>query len=208
MGRVRSYLATGLVVIAPVFVTVVVLVWLFNTLDAILGRYLGPLLGRRLPGAGLVALILLLLFVGWVSQRTAGRRLLAWGNRILTRLPLTRRIFNVSSQIVESVLAREEKLFRGCALIEYPTPGCHSLVFVTADAPSEVDRTLGEPSVSVFLPTVPNPTTGYLLILPVSRVHMLDLSVEEGFKMVLSAGVAGPGGEPKPTEADEGDERA
>ena len=190
--RLRRYLVTGLIVIAPVFITVAVLLWLFNTLDAILGRYLEDVLGRRLPGLGVVALLLLLLLIGWVSQKALGQRAVATGNRLMSRLPLIRKIYNASAQIVGSVLDREEKLFQACALIEYPSPGTYSLVFVTAQAPARVSEHLGEPATSVFLPTVPNPTTGYLLILPARRVHRLDISVEEGFKLVLSAGVAVP----------------
>ncbi len=193
--RLRRYLLTGLIVIAPIFVTVVVLLWLFNTLDAILGRHLPPVLGRDLPGLGLVALVVLLLLVGWISQRALGRRLVSWGNGILSRFPLTRRIYNASSQIVQSVLDREEKLFQGCALIEYPMPGSYAIVFVTAAAPGEVTEAVGEECISVFLPTVPNPTTGWLLVLPASKVRRLKLTVEEGFKLVLSAGVAVPGQE-------------
>ncbi len=193
--RLRRYLITGLIVIAPIFVTIVVLLWLFNTLDAILGRHLPALIGRELPGVGVVALLALLLLVGWLSQRTLGRRFVSWGNAILSRFPLTRRIYNASSQIVQSVLDREEKLFQGCALIEYPMPGSYAVVFVTAAAPEEVTDAVGEPSLSVFLPTVPNPTTGWLLILPASKVRRLDMTVEEGFKLVLSAGLAAPGRE-------------
>lgn len=192
LPRLRRYLITGLIVIAPVFVTLVVLLWLFNTLDDILGRYLRDVVGRRLPGLGLVALVLLLLLIGWASQRALGQRLVGTWNRLMSRLPIVRKIYNASSQIVQSVLERDEKLFQACALIEYPTPGSYSLVFVTAGAPGQVNEILGEPAVSVFLPTVPNPTTGYLLLLPARRVRVLDISVEEGFKMVLSAGVTVP----------------
>lgn len=195
LARLRRYLITGLIVIAPIFVTVFALVWLFQTLDGILGSQVRGLIGREVPGVGLVALILLLFIIGWVSQKAAGRRLVAWGNSILSRFPLTRKIYNASSQIVQSVLDREEKLFQGVALIEYPMAGSYSLVFVTAQAPAEVEGKLGGRAVSVFLPTVPNPTTGYLLVLPASRVQMLDMTVEEGIRMVVSAGVAVPGGD-------------
>lgn len=192
--RVRRYLITGLVVIAPVFVTVAVLLWLFRMLDDILGRYVRTWTGTDLPGLGVVALVLVLLLIGWISQKAAGRRLLAWWNSILSRFPLTRTIYNASSQIVQSVLDRDEKLFRSVALIEYPMEGSYSLVFVTAAAPRDIERRTGEPSVSCFLPTAPNPATGYLLVLPASRVHVLDMTVEEGIKMVVSAGVTVPGG--------------
>lgn len=193
--RLRRHLITGLIVVAPIAVTIYALLLVFNFLDNLLGGYLRPLVGRSLPGLGIVALVLLLLVVGWASRKAAGRRLVGWGNSILSRFPVTRKIYNASSQIFQSVLDREEKLFQGVALAEYPMVGSYTLVFVTTAAPRQVEERIGEPAVSVFLPTVPNPTTGYLLILPASRVHMLDLTVEEGLKMVVSAGVAVPGGE-------------
>ncbi|MFQ5888509.1 MAG: DUF502 domain-containing protein [Gemmatimonadota bacterium] len=195
-SRLRRYLITGLIVIAPVGVTVFVLTWLFQTLDEILGRYLPPEV--RFPGLGLIVLLLLLVVVGWASQRAVGRKMLALWNSFLSRLPLAHKIYSGSSQIVQAVLDREEKVFQGCALIEYPSPGSYSLVFVTGRAPDEVEARIGGAGISVFLPTVPNPTTGYLLIVPAERMQLLEMSVEEGLKMVLSAGVAVPSPEGAP----------
>ena len=172
--RIRRYLVTGLIVIAPIGVTVWVLSWLFVTLDPIIGRYLPPIAGYQPRGLGLVALLVLLVVVGWASQKALGRRALRVWNSIANRVPVARR------------------LFRHCALIEYPSAGSHTLVFETADAAREAEDVIGEPSVAVFLPTVPNPTSGFLLFVPRSRVHRLDMTVEEGFKMILSAGMAVP----------------
>ncbi|MGW8283358.1 MAG: DUF502 domain-containing protein, partial [Gemmatimonadota bacterium] len=118
LHRLRRYFVTGLIVIAPAGVTAYVLVWLFQRLDPILGRYL-PVLGvRQIPGLGLVALAVIVVCVGWASQIAVGRRLLYWWNIGLARLPFARRIYSASSQIVHSVLDREEKLFQHSALIE------------------------------------------------------------------------------------------
>lgn len=195
LGRLRRYLVTGLVVVAPVGVTAWILLWLFRRLDSILGRHLPTVVGHRLPGLGILVLLLLLVFVGWTLQWALGRKLVGWGNSLLSRFPLTRRIYNASSQIAQTMLARQEKLFRSCALAEYPSAGSYTLVFVTARAPDEVEGRLGEEAVSVFLPTVPNPTTGYLMMLPADRIHVLEMSVEDGIKMVLSAGTVRPGEE-------------
>lgn len=192
LHRMRRYLITGLIVIAPIGVTVFVLSWLFQRLDPILGRFLPDIAGRQIPGLGLAALVLILVVVGWFSQRAIGRRALLTWNRLLERVPVARRVHSASSQIFSSVLERE-KLFQHCALIEFPQPGSWALAFETADAPDEIQAVVGEPSVSVFLPTAPNPTSGYLLILPRSRVRRLQMSVEDGLKLVLSAGVARPG---------------
>ena len=191
LNRLRRYLITGLVVIAPVGVTAFVLVWLFQRLDPILGRFLPGIGGRAIPGLGLAALLVLLISVGWFSQRAFGRRALGLWNGLLERVPFARRLHSASAQIVSSMLERD-RLFQHCALIEFPQDGSWVLVFETATAPAEVEAALGEPSVSVFLPTAPNPTSGYLLMMPRSRVRRLQMSVEDGLKLVLSVGVARP----------------
>ena len=190
--RLRRYLVLGLIVIAPLGVTAFVLRWLFERIDVIIGRYLPPIAGTRWPGLGIAALVVLLLIVGWISDRTLGRRVLDRWNNMLSRVPLVRRLYGASSRVVQSVLDRDENLFRYCALIEYPDPGSWALAFATARAPAEVERELGSRAVSLFLPTVPNPTSGYLLILPEERVHRLEMSVEDGFRMILSVGAAVP----------------
>lgn len=192
LNRLRRYLITGLVVIAPVGVTAFVLVWLFQRLDPIIGRFLPGIGGRPVPGLGLVALFVLLVSVGWFSQRAFGRRALGMWNRLLERVPFARRLHSASAQIVSSVLERD-RLFQHCALIEFPQEGTWVLVFETAAAPEEVETSIGEPSVSVFLPTAPNPTSGYLLMMPRSRVRRLQMPVEDGLKLVLSVGVARSG---------------
>jgi len=190
--RLRRYLMTGLIVIAPIGVTVWVLSWLFLTLDPIIGRYLPRIYGYEPRGLGVVALLVLLVLVGWASQKAMGRRALRVWNSVANRVPVARRLYSASSHVFEAVLTRDQKLFRHCALIEYPSPGSHTLVFETADAAGEVEDLIGEPSVAVFVPTVPNPTSGFLLFVPRSRVQRLGMTVEEGFKMILSAGMAVP----------------
>ena len=190
--RLRRYLMTGLIVIAPIGVTVWVLSWLFLKLDPIIGRYLPRIYGFEPRGLGVVALVALLIIVGWASQKAMGRRALRVWNAVANRVPVARRLYSASSHVFEAVLTRDQKLFRHCAMIEYPSPGSHTLVFETADAAREVEGVIGEPSVAVFVPTVPNPTSGFLLFVPRSRVHRLDMTVEEGFKVILSAGMAVP----------------
>lgn len=190
--RLRRYVLTGLIVIAPIGVTIWVLSWLFLKLDPIIGRYLPPIAGYQPRGLGLLALVALLIVVGWASQKAVGRRALRVWNAVANRVPVARRLYSASSHVFEAVLTRDRKLFRHCALIEYPSPGSHTLVFETADAAREAEDVIGEPSVAVFVPTVPNPTSGFLLFVPRRRVHRLEMTVEEGFKMILSAGMAVP----------------
>lgn len=198
LTRLRRYLITGLIVIAPVGVTVWVLIWLFRRFDSILGQYLPAVGTERIPGLGLLILLVLLVFVGWMLQWALGRKLVSSWNSVLSRLPLTRTIYNAASQIVQTLLNRQEKLFQSCVLIEYPMSGSYTLAFVTARAPDEVDEQLDRRCITVFLPTSPNPTTGYMLVLPADRVTPLDMTVEEGMKMVISLGAVVPGREDRP----------
>lgn len=198
LGALRRYLITGLIVVAPLGVTAFVLVWLFRRVDSLLGRYVTTLGVERFPGLGILVLVILLVFTGWMLRWAVGRKLVGWWNTALSRFPLTRSVYNASSQIAQTVLAREEKLFRSCALVEWPVGDAWSLVFVTARAPDAVESTIGGAGITVFLPTAPNPASGYLMMFPSDRVRMLEMSVEDGMKMVLSAGAVSPGREDRP----------
>ncbi len=192
LSNLRRYLLTGVVVSAPVGVTVFVLVWIFDRLDLILGRLFGYLVGVRVPGAGLLALFLLLIGVGWVAQQAVGGRLVSMTRDWLTKFPLTRTVYSAASQIVESIVMQKEKFFKGCVLIEYPRAGLWALGFLTNDAPAEVAALHNEDMVTVFVPTAPNPTSGVLVFVPRSNARELRMSVEDGFKLVLSGGVVLP----------------
>lgn len=195
LPAVRRYLLTGLIVAAPVGVTIFLLAWAFRELDAILGQYLPPLLGVAVPGLGLLVLLIALLLIGWISHRALGRRVLYGWNDLLSRVPVVRKVYGTASQVVQSVLDRDEKLFQACAMMEYPSAGSYALVFITARAPREMEGPVGTEMVTVFLPTFPNPTTGYLMQVPTDGLTPLSMSVEDGFQLVISAGAALPGGQ-------------
>lgn len=198
LGALRRYLVTGLIVVAPIGVTAFVLVWLFRRVDSLLGDYLTTIGVGPFPGFGILALLLILIAVGGMLRWAVGRKVVGWWNRALSRFPLTRTLYNASSQIVQTVLAREEKLFQRCALLEWPVPGAWSLVFVTARSPDAVESAIGGQGITVFLPTAPNPASGYIMMVSADRLRVLDMSVEDGMKMVLSAGAVSPGREDRP----------
>lgn len=187
----RRYLLTGVAVIAPVGVTVFVLYWIFNRLDAILGRIFSAI-GLRIPGLGFLVLILLVVAVGWVAQHTVGRQLINMSRNWLTRFPLTRSIYGAASQIIEQLVGEQKRFFKSCVLIEFPRDGCYAVGFLTGPAAVEISELADEESVAVFLPTTPNPTSGYLLFLPRTKVMPLKMTVEEGFKLIISGGVVTP----------------
>lgn len=191
--RLRRYLIVGLIVIAPVGITIWVLVGVFQFLDAILGEPLRVAIGVRIPGLGILLLLAFVLLVGWLAHRAVGRQLLSWWNTALVRFPLTGRIYSALSQIVQSVVGDQRRLFRRTVLVPYPTEGTWALAFVTNDDAPVMSRFIGEPCVNVFLPTTPNPTSGFVMIVPRSRVIATDISIEDAMKFVFSGGAVSPG---------------
>ena len=189
--RFRRYLLTGIVVIAPVGVTIFILRWILSRLDAILGVWFARI-GVRSPGLGLIVLLVLVIVVGWVAQQAVGRQLIGAGRNWLMKFPLTKTIYSAASQITEQVIGEQKRLFKYCVLVEYPRAGCWAVGFLTNEAATEVNDVLSEAAVSVFIPTTPNPTSGYLAFLPRSQIRPLRMSVEDGFKLVISAGAVTP----------------
>jgi uncharacterized membrane protein len=186
--RLRRYFLVGLVVTAPIGVTFAVLRWLFVNIDSILGVPLREATGRRLPGFGLVMLIVLLTIVGWVVHRAAGRKLLGWWNGAVSRFPLAGRIYSAASQIVQTVFGSRRRLFIRSVLVPYPTDGVWAIAFITNEEQSELSDVAGEPCVNVFVPTTPNPTSGFMLVVPKARVRPISTTVEEAMKLIVSAG--------------------
>jgi uncharacterized membrane protein len=191
---IRRHLIAGLIVIAPVTATVFVLVWIFQLLDGLLGRFLNPfiaaLIGREtivVPGLGLLVLFLLLVGIGWVAERAIGSRVVRWWQGTLERIPLTRRIYSAANQIVRSIFGPEARPFKRVVLVEYPAPGRWAIGFLSAAAP-HVTRPHVADGVSVFLPSAPNPTSGFLAVVPRASVVEIDMSVDEAFTFILSAG--------------------
>lgn len=192
MSRVRRYFFVGLIVIAPAGVTAVILAWIFRRIDAILGGPIEAWLGFHIPGLGFVLLALLILATGWIVHKAVGRRLLGWWNHALVRFPITGRLYNAASQIVQSVVSEKRRVFKRTVLIPYPTDDVWAVAFVTSEQPQAVSAIVGEPCLNVFVPTTPNPTSGFLLIVPTRKVKRTDLSVEDAMKLVISAGSLSP----------------
>lgn len=190
--RLRRYMLTGLVVLAPVGATALILAWLFRFLDGILGDPLRRILGWNVPGLGLLLLGLAVLVLGWLAHYTLGHELIAVWNRFLARFPLTATIYNASSQIVQSFVAEKRRIFLRTVLVPFPTDHSWALGWVTAERSPFAEAILGEPCLHVFIASTPNPTTGWVLIIPLSRTRPIDLTIEEGMKLLLSGGVVQP----------------
>lgn len=195
--RLQQYFVVGLVVVTPVGVTILVLSWAFRTIDAIFGRPFQASVGVRVPGLGVVILVLLVLLVGWAVHHAVGRRLVQTWDRALSRFPLTRRVYNAGSQIVQAVLTGDRRVFSRAVLVPYPSEGLWAVGFVTNEETPLFSEVVGEPCLSVFVPTTFSvPPSGYLIVVPETRVRPLDVGVEDAFKFVVSAGAVLPSGTP------------
>jgi len=197
--RLRRYFLVGLIVIAPAGVTVVVLRWIFERLDAILGRPIQAAVGMRIPGLGFILLGIVVLCVGWVVHQAIGLRVLRAWNEMLVRFPVAGRLYSAASQIVQSVVSDKSRIFKRTVLVPYPTQGMWAVGFVTNDDAPVMTRIVGEACVNVFVPTTPNPTSGFLLVIPRARVLETDISIEEAMKFVISAGAVSPMGGSMPS---------
>lgn len=188
MRRLRRYLLEGLALLAPIGATVWVLLWLFRRLDGILAPWIQRVAGQPVPGLGIIALALLLITIGWLTERTLGRRMTRLWDATVERVPLVRSLYRGSRRIVESVVGQESRAFKEAVLFEYPSPGTWAVGFVTGQAPPATLEHVQGPAVTIFLPTAPNPMSGFLLVIPRSRLYPLNVPPDEALTYVLSMG--------------------
>lgn len=200
LSRLRNYFLTGVVFAAPLTITVLVTWSFINWVDSWVKPWIPAKYNPEtyvpfpLPGFGLVVALIGLTLLGFFTANIVGRTLLGIGERLLNRMPLVRNLYKALKQIFETALSERSRTFRQAGLIEYPRRGVWSLVFIATDAKGEVAHKLPEDEdvISVFLPTTPNPTSGFLLFIPKRDVIMLDMSVEDAAKLVISAGLISP----------------
>lgn len=191
---IKNYLLTGLVVWLPVLITIAVLRFIVDLLDstlALLPKAYRPeqLFGLYIPGLGVLFSLLILIVTGMVTTNFLGQKLVKWGESILSRIPLVRSIYNAVKQIINTILSSNSDAFRTVLLIEYPCKGSWSIAFQTGGATPEMSQKLQEDLVSVYVPTTPNPTSGFLLMLPKKDTVELNMSIDEALKFIISLGV-------------------
>jgi len=186
--KLRNYFATGLLVILPAIVTGYVLWKVFRWVDSFLGGLIGGYLGYNIPGIGFVATILGILFIGLLASNIIGRRFIALGEWILTKIPLVNKIYTGVQQIASVLLREKRAVFQRAVMLEYPRRGVYSIAFVTNETSTEFPVENGKNLVTLFLPTTPNPTSGFLLIMPEEDTIRLSMTVEEAIKLIISGG--------------------
>ena len=202
LARLRSSFLTGIVVIAPVGLTI----WLLWTLAGWVDGVVLPLvpqtfqpekyIGINLRGVGIIFFLIFTIIVGWVAKGLIGRSLIRYAETLVERMPFVRSIYSGAKQIAETVFAQTERSFEKACLVQYPRKGIWAIGFVSTEAKGEVNQRAetGSPLMSVFVPTTPNPTSGFLLFFPKEDVIELDMTVEDAAKLVISAGLVYPNG--------------
>lgn len=182
----KKYFITGLFVIIPIWATYYVLSALLGVIDGILADLPEYYLGARVPGMGIITLVVFVLLVGILSANYLGKRVVEYSDVLFQRVPLVRGVYTTVKQIMQTFSL--EHNFHGVAVVEYPRRGCWSVGFVTGEMRGEQMGVTGK-FVTVFVPTTPNPTAGFLLILPDAEVTRLHMTVEQGMKFIVSLGL-------------------
>ncbi|HEY3919631.1 MAG TPA: DUF502 domain-containing protein [Stellaceae bacterium] len=194
--HLRAYFIAGILVTGPTLLTLYI-IWLFVTfidrsVGALLPAQLNPQTYLHVPGIGLIIVVVGLTFIGALTAGVLGRVYLRISERILARMPVVRGIYAAVKQIFETVLAKQSNSFREVVLVEWPRSGMWTIAFVTAAVEGELKRRTGDDTIAVYVPTTPNPTSGYLMFVPRKDVKTLDMSVEDAIKYVISTGIVAP----------------
>lgn len=200
LARLRGYFLTGLIIVGPVAITIYVVWWFINLVDG----WVKPLIPQsylpdnflpfNIPGAGLIVGIFALMLVGALAANLFGRTIVSYGEMMLDRMPVVRGVYRLLKQIFTTVFSKTGTGFKRVGLIEFPRRGVYAVCFVSGDPPHEVKEKVGngEKLMTVFMPNAPNPTTGFVMFMPAKDVILLDMAIDDGAKLVISAGLVAP----------------
>lgn len=201
----RRYFVAGILAFAPIGITVWAIAWIARWLDNLLLPRVLAISGIQeppLPFVGLVFTLLVILLMGVIARHLFGYEFVRAWERLLSRVPVARNIYGGVKQLFEAIFDRSDTRFRRVVLIEYPRRGIYAIAFTTGPARGRLQSMTDAHMINVFLPTTPNPTSGFYLLVPEDEVHDTALTVEEAFKLVMSAGLVTPGeGPPTPVPA-------
>ncbi|QYK40747.1 MAG: DUF502 domain-containing protein [Paracoccaceae bacterium] len=210
LASLRSSFLTGLIVIIPIGLTIyliyVVTGWIDGWVlpfiptayrpDTLIRYWFGEETWLNVRGVGVLVFLVFTVFVGWIAKGIIGRSFLHWTERTVDRLPIVRSVYNGLKQIAETVFSQGDQKFEQACLVEYPKEGIWAIGFISTRAKGEIAAKFppGEDILSVFLPTTPNPTSGFLLFVPARDVRILDMKIEDAAKLIISAGLVYPNG--------------
>ena len=200
--RLRNIFITGLLITLPIVLTWFILQFLFKNLDALSPVFTNVLIqlgapfpeGYRIPFLGVLMTLLIILTVGWLTTSFFGKKIFKIGETLVEKIPFVRRIYTGSKQVVISIAQADTSAFRKVVLLEFPRRGLLAIGFVTGESRGEVQKLTQENMFNVFVPTMPNPTSGFLIFAPADELTEVSMSIEEGIKYVVSGGIVTPPG--------------
>ncbi len=199
MSRIRNYFLAGVLVSAPIAITIYLTYSFLSMIDSKVRRIipfekLFPPEYQEIavPGLGIIIAVIFFILVGWFARNFMGRLVIRISEYIVHRLPVISSLYGAIKQILETVMASKSQAFREVVMLEYPRKGVWSIGFVTGATQGQIQNNTRQETVNVFVPTTPNPTSGYLLFVPKKELKYLDMTVEQGVKLVVSAGIITP----------------
>ncbi len=198
--KLRAYFITGILVTTPIALTIYIFWKLFKGLDSILIGAINSLVTPfglqpyhgHIPGLGIIVMVIIIILAGALARNYVGNKLFRLGDWLVTRIPLISKIYIAIRQLFEAIFSEKREVFKQAVLFEYPRKGTFSIGFITQDTRGEIQERLQDDVYSVFLPTTPNPTSGYLLFVPKKDVIILDMPIEEALKLIISGGAIVP----------------
>ena len=185
----KKIFMTGLLTLLPLSITLYLFYLIFYFLDNLIGDIIYAIFEFRIPGIGFAAGILLILAAGFIASNIIGKKLISYSDRILQRVPLLRGIYSSSKQIIDAFTIQGKNAFQKVVMLEYPRKGLYVIGFVTGNTRGEIQDKTKEETLSIFIPTTPNPTSGMLILAPRNQLVELDMTVEEGLKVIISGGL-------------------
>ena len=196
MKRLRNYFISGLLFWVPLALSVIVIKFSLEFINKLIPtKYLPETLfnlNTNFPGSGIVLVLIIILITGVIVSNFLGRKLVALWERILNKIPGFRNVYKVLKKVSDTVFNSSTESFRKAFLIQYPSKGIWVIAFQSGDYKGEAESIIGEEMINLFVPTTPNPTSGFFVMMPIKDAFELDMSVEEAFKIVISAGVVTP----------------
>ena len=196
LTRLRNYLISGLLFWIPLILTIIVIKFFLEFINGLVPQEYLPEaifnLDTAIPGSGIILLFLIILITGILVTNILGRRLVALWEKLLNRIPGFRNIYNILKKVSDTVLNTSSQSFKKAFLIQYPSKGIWVIAFQSGDYKGEAESIIGEKTINLFVPTTPNPTSGFFVLIPKKDAFELDISVEDAFKLVISAGVVTP----------------
>lgn len=196
--KISAYFLRGLFTLLPLLVTIWMLYFMFNFLDGILGNIIAIIIGKHIPGLGLVVTVITIFLVGFFATYIIGAKLFQFGEELLYRVPIVKTIYFAVKQINDVLfIQKSAEEYRRACLVEYPRKGLWSVGFITSDAATEIEAKTKQKMINVFIANTPTPATGFLVLVPAREVILLDMKIDDAFKYVVSGGVLKPESLPK-----------